>query len=422
MRDFKIGLSYSKAVVLLLRLLIGITFVVSGFVKAVDPWGFILKIEEYLSVWGMQVPRTVILVCAIGLSLYEFVCGLMLVLGTYRKAMPRMLMLSMVFMLPLTAYIAVANPVSDCGCFGDFLKLSNWATFWKNVIIVLSLIYLWKFNYKCGWQFIRPSLQWMGIIAASVYIIVIAMVGYLVQPLVDFRDYKVGTYVIDKSQDADDSQDILFVYEKNGESRTFSMDELPDSTWHYVSRMESVHSQNVDRGYLALFDGDEDVTDDVLGEGLQLLIVIPEPERLDISYVYHANILADRVLKEGGEAIGVIAGDQQSKSRWDDVTMSRFESYSADDTALKEMARGSMSVVLIKDGEMIWKRSIASIDNEMLQQLSNSQISILDLSPDDGFLDKLTLWFLIVLTILIGISQIIKYRAGQIQKKNVNLQ
>lgn len=422
MRDFKIGLSYSKAVVLLLRLLIGITFVVSGFVKAVDPWGFILKIEEYLSVWGMQVPRTVILVCAIGLSLYEFVCGLMLVLGTYRKAMPRMLMLSMVFMLPLTAYIAVANPVSDCGCFGDFLKLSNWATFWKNVIVVLSLIYLWKFNYKCGWQFIRPSLQWMGIIAASVYIIVIAMVGYLVQPLVDFRDYKVGTYVIDKSQDADDSQDILFVYEKNGESRTFSMDELPDSTWHYVSRMESVHSKNVDRGYLALFDGDEDVTDDVLGEGLQLLIVIPEPERLDISYVYHANILADRVLKEGGEAIGVIAGDQQSKSRWDDVTMSRFESYSADDTALKEMARGSMSVVLIKDGEMIWKRSIASIDNEMLQQLSNSQISILDLSPDDGFLDKLTLWFLIVLTILIGISQIIKYRAGQIQKKNVNLQ
>ncbi|MDE5968789.1 MAG: DoxX family protein, partial [Muribaculaceae bacterium] len=182
----------AKIVTILLRIVVGGVFIASGFTKAIDPWGFIYKIEDYLNVWGIGVPRSIIFVGAVGLSAYEFLFGAMLVLGAYRRTSVRALMLTMLFMLPLTAYIAIANPVADCGCFGEWLLLSNWATFGKNIVITAMLVWLWRYNFRIKWAFVRPSLQWVAATACAIYLIIIAGYGYMVQPLIDFRPYPVG--------------------------------------------------------------------------------------------------------------------------------------------------------------------------------------------------------------------------------------
>ena len=116
---------WKRMAIWVLRLALGAVFILSGFVKLVDLWGFVFKIEEYLAVWNLMQPRTIVLVVALLLSGYEFVLGALLAMGCYKRSAPWGLGLMMAFMLPLTLYLWIADPVSDCGCFGDFWKLSN---------------------------------------------------------------------------------------------------------------------------------------------------------------------------------------------------------------------------------------------------------------------------------------------------------
>ena len=119
---------YLRLFVWIFRILVGATFVISGWSKSVDPWGFIYKLEEYFNVWGLALPREITLSFAISLSVSEFVVGVLLMVGAMRRATVWLSAAFMVVMLTLTAYIAVADPVSDCGCFGDFIILSNYMT------------------------------------------------------------------------------------------------------------------------------------------------------------------------------------------------------------------------------------------------------------------------------------------------------
>lgn len=125
------GSRWMPAAVWTLRVLTGSVFIMSGLVKGIDLWGFIFKIEDYLAVWGLSQPRSLVLMAALLISGYEFVFGCMLAAGCYKRVAVWALTAMMGVMLPLTAYIAIANPVSDCGCFGDFWVISNTWTFIK---------------------------------------------------------------------------------------------------------------------------------------------------------------------------------------------------------------------------------------------------------------------------------------------------
>ena len=124
-----------------LRIVVGGVFIMSGLVKDIDLWGFVYKIEEYLTAWGIRQPRSMVVMAALGISGAEFILGAMLATGSYKRTAVWGLLAMMAVMLPLTLYIYIFSPVSDCGCFGDFWKLSNGATFLKNIIILL---------YPCG--------------------------------------------------------------------------------------------------------------------------------------------------------------------------------------------------------------------------------------------------------------------------------
>ena len=144
----------------LCRIIAGGAFVVSGWSKSIDPWGFIYKIEDYLAVWQINEPRELILCGAVALSTVEFLTGVCLLCGMLRRTAAWTATAIMAFMLPLSVYIAVANPVSDCGCFGDFWVISNTATLVKNIIISAALATMLFIGNRRAACLFRPAIQW----------------------------------------------------------------------------------------------------------------------------------------------------------------------------------------------------------------------------------------------------------------------
>ncbi|WP_455593487.1 MauE/DoxX family redox-associated membrane protein, partial [Bacteroides sp.] len=130
------------------RFLLGALFIFSGFVKAVDPLGFYYKIQDYLTAFGIVswFPSYLPLFLGIVLSAIEFSVGIFLCLGIRRKIASTLALLLMVVMTPLTFYLALANPVSDCGCFGDAWVLTNWQTFGKNIVLLIAAISIFKWQ------------------------------------------------------------------------------------------------------------------------------------------------------------------------------------------------------------------------------------------------------------------------------------
>ena len=221
-------------VVRLVQVLVGLFFIFSGCTKGIDPMGTGLKIMEYLGLWGMTVDLSLATYLAVGLNVLEALLGTFLLLGIGRRWTPVATLILMVPMTCLTLYIYVANPVADCGCFGDALKISNGATFWKNVVLLLLLILLVRHRdalYPLGSQ----RRQVVTGVTMALVLLSFNIYPLLYLPTVDFRPYKVGTpisYFYDSP--ADDG--MRYIYERDGEERALTTEELAtvDSTWTYV--------------------------------------------------------------------------------------------------------------------------------------------------------------------------------------------
>lgn len=338
----------------LLRLAVGAVFIFSGFVKAVDPWGFIYKIREYLDVWDISwVSRETVTVVAFTVAAGEFTSGVLLLTGCLRRTVVWFMLLLMAFMLPLTLYIYVFQPVADCGCFGDALVISNAATFYKNVAITLSLVFLARYNSKVTMIY-QPIVQWLVIVVSVVLCLFLSIVGYNVQPLVDFRHYLVGGTLADDSE-----SNVRLIYERDDVRQEFEVDALPDSTWTYVGRtsLESGLASS-----LAIFDGDDEVTADVLDPTApQLLLMVSDPAQHTKARAGMANALNAYITNQGGSMIGIVAASGDELKTWMSKVEPDYEVYSADDTTIKEIVRGNAGIVYVKDGKIVWKRNLYSL-------------------------------------------------------------
>lgn len=420
---------YNAWAVWLLRIVVGAVFIISGISKSFDPWGFVFKIEEYLGVWGFDFSRSIVLVGAIALSVYEFVFGLMLAAGGLRRWAPRWLLLSMLVMLPLTGYILLNGDINDCGCFGDAYKISNEATFIKNIFLTIFLIYLCIYNRRAPGYVFAPYIQWIVGVISTIYIVFIALFGYLIQPLIDFRDYPEGLNLAEKVQSDYDNDDTEyeFKYERDGVERIFTADSLPDESWTFVERITPVNT-DLDTSKLVIYDGEDDVTADVINpEGEQLLLIVPEPERIDASYSYYANELNSYLQKKGGDMIGLIGGGEKNIADWLDISMSEYPCYTVDDTTLKAMSRGTMSLIYLKDGIIQWKRSLSSIDFDTTKKIVHGEMSLDDLKIRYNLIFRIvTFTYLSVLAIIAlfqhAIISLISIFRKKKQKNNVTLQ
>lgn len=369
------ALSRHKAwIVWTLRLLIGSVFIVSGIAKGLDIWGFVYKIEEYLGVWNFYQPHSLCLVAAIGISGAEFLGGLALLTGCYRRVAVWLLTAIMAVMLPLTLYIYIVSPVPDCGCFGDFIVLSNAATFWKNVAIVAGLVYLLIFNHKVSGLY-HHYTQWMVVMAGFIYFLFVSLYGYMVQPMIDFRSFPIGTSLVADEADEDytdyDSA-IEFIYEKDGEQEVFTIDNLPDSTWTFVDRrvVGNDIAADVDVTELAIYDDQgDDVTADVIDDSAeQLIVTLPDYRRASPAYTYTINELQRYIDQRGGSLMEITDMPADQMDRWRDYSMAHYPIYRAESTTIKELARGTMAVVYLRGGEIVGKRNLGAVDPVKMEE------------------------------------------------------
>ncbi|MDE6296596.1 MAG: DoxX family protein [Muribaculaceae bacterium] len=362
-----------RIVTWIVRELTGVVFIFSGFTKAVDPWGTLYKIQDYLGVMGLDIWPSLVKVGAFLLCAVEFIIGIMLCFGSFRRTAAWGATAIMCFMLPLTLWIALYNPVPDCGCFGDALIISNWATFGKNVALMIGVIWLSIFNRHAGWL-ITPALQWIGLLATSVFCIAIEAAGYFYQPLLDFRPYPIGTSISETS--SEEEPEYKFIYEKDGFRKEFSeTDELPDEAdgWKFIDRI-SVGDSDIDSRItvrsekdLRLWDteAEEDVTEDVLpSEGRQILLVMPDLDKVSIASTWKINSLYDWAIKNDIEMIAAASSTKEGLETWKDLSIPEYPVYTAEDTVLKELVRGNPAVVYIENGEIMWKSTLRAINTD----------------------------------------------------------
>lgn len=423
---------YLKILTWFVRFLVGGLFIFSGFVKGVDPWGTIYKVNDYLNAMNISVLYSLVVSGVFLLCAYEFMTGIFLVFGSFRKSSPVMAALLMAFMLPLTLWIAIKNPVADCGCFGDAFILSNWATFWKNVLLSLAIVWLLIYNKRCGWL-IRPALQYIEFCAAALYIVHIGLAGYLAQPLIDFRNYKIGDPIVELNDIDSDDSEFVFIYEKNGVKKEFKeSDQLPDESegWVFVDRIDKSTHNNAAKGEKTSSkiskernfriwseDGEEDLTAEIISpDESELFVLIPDMDKVSIATSWIINSLYEWSLKNNINFITVIAGSDDGLARWYDLAMPAYPIYKSEDTTIKEIARGNPALVYVVNNKIIWKNSLRAlrIDDFMQDDVSaNPESFAVD---NEKILFQMTGIFAAILAVLIALSFSTKFGLNYIKR------
>lgn len=350
----------------LCRLILGGTFMVSGAAKMIDPAGTSIKIEAYLAAWNLTVPDGLVLIGGCMLAMIEFLCGFLIATGSLRRTSVWCAAAIMAFMLPLTAYIAIANPVDDCGCFGDFLVISNTATFIKNIFLTAIVVFLLRYNRLCGGIF-APWSQWIQIVIAGVYMAATGIASFHVQPLIDFRAYPVGEPLTDSA-----GAEMRYIYKgPDGSMHEFTDDNLPDEDagWEFIDVKEVAPASGK---MFALFDREsgDDVTDRVLAADDLVMFLFPEPSAATAAGSYTANELNAFMTGRYGQGAfaGVTAADSAAVATALDLMMADYPVYYADPKAIKALARGDMAAVYLRNGKVMWKRKLSSINLDLLEK------------------------------------------------------
>ncbi len=351
----------TRIAVWIARLVVGGTFTVSGLAKMIDLYGSVNKFNDYFAAWGIPdlFPEGLVLIAATALCMAEFLTGFTLLTGSMRRTSAVCATAIMAFMLPLSAYIWIADPVSDCGCFGDWLIISNAATFWKNVLLTALCVFLLLKNRSTPCLF-APWVQWMQIAVAAAYCGLIGIIGYNEQPLIDFRPYPVGTPLYDP--DAPGPEPV-YVYRslQSGQVLEFGMYDLPDddSDLEFIEVREP-ESNPVGTNNFAILDPDDgqDITAEVVDpDTTQLFLLIPDLKAAGAAISFNANELASRA-----NLIALTDATPDEINAWRDISMADYPIYRADSRTLKTIARGKTAIVSTSDGIITWKRTLQSID------------------------------------------------------------
>lgn len=357
-------------IAIICRTLLGLVFVFSGVVKAIDPLGTVYKIEDYLKAFGGFFVDLLPLasVAAVGLIVLELLLGVCMVMNVRTRWTAWLALVFYAVMTPLTLYIAIANPVSDCGCFGDAIVLTNWQTFEKNVVLIVLatiLVVLRKHTHSL-WR------NWMEMVIAGVTIVAaLAFMGYTHKhlPVIDFRPYKVGNHIPTLMEypegAAVDEYEISFVYEKDGVEQTFTLDNYPkgDSTWTFVRQ----ESKLIKKGYeppihdLEILNADyEDITWDILeSEAPVTLVVMYDLSKVDMKQIPKVETLVDNCMLNM-EPCYILTG-----SGTDEIIGFSMEYpnlaeciCTCDPVTLKTIVRANPGVIVVQNGVIIEKYNI----------------------------------------------------------------
>ena len=346
------------------RMVLALTYLFSGVVKLIDPRGTQYKIEDYGAAFGMSnlLPEGVPLTLACILGIIEFLMGIYLFFGIRRRLASTLSICFLLVMTPLTLYLALKNPVSDCGCFGDALILSNWQTFAKNVVLLILSILALRY-YKLMPHFIGKKYQWMVALCALVFATVFMSYNLWRLPVIDFRPYHVGADI--RKAWMDDQQSYgqfvtTFIMEKDGVRKEFALEDYPDSTWTFIDShtVEVESSKRTGVGDLFIRDAatGEDLTDQILSnEGYTFLLIAPYLEKANDGVMGELLSLYDYSQEAGCDFYCLTSSGEEAIANWIEMTGAEYPFCHADAVVLKTMIRSNPGLMLLYDGKVVGK-------------------------------------------------------------------
>jgi uncharacterized membrane protein YphA (DoxX/SURF4 family) len=391
------------------RILVGLVFVYSGFVKGIDPIGSAYKFHDYFAAFNMNYLQFLDMPLSIFLSSAEFLIGVAMILGIRLKIASWALLIFMSFFTILTLILALFNPVSDCGCFGDALTLSNWQTFYKNIILMVLTLVIF---------FTRNQFQKNDKVLEEWLILIIVLCGFLFVvnyclnhlPIIDFRPYKVGTDIVkDMSRPegaVQDSFKTTLIYKKNTEVKEFDLDNIPwkDTTWKWVEtkviRVKEGYKPPIHDFSIKSFAG-SDITNEVLTDhDYSFLLIAKDLSTANKRAFERANAIAN-YCKTGHCKFYALTSS--SISEVDSLKKSKvlvFDFYITDGTALKTINRANPGLMLIRDGLVLAQWHYNDFPNPA--EIGNNLMAY-TLSVSSGNSRHLTGWlmvFILMFTLL----------------------
>lgn len=337
------------------RYISGFVFVFSGLVKGIDPMGSMYKFMDYFTAFQLDALQPLAYSLGLILCTAEFIIGFAILTGIRMKPAAWGLLLFMAGFTPLTLYLALANPVSDCGCFGDAIHLSNWQTFYKNIIISVFVVIVFV-NRKKYKAVSGATAEWTMLAIITAAFILFVQYNYRHLPVVDFRPYRIGANIPEQMYIPDDAPadeyETTLIYEKNGKQEEFTLENYPadDTSWTFVDS----RSRLVRKGYeppihdfsLVTPEG-QDLTDIILSDEsysfIMLSIKFSEAERA----LVEKGIEAGMRCREEGISFYVLTS---SGTAMIDEFEGELNIFYIDETTMKTIIRANPGFMVMKEG------------------------------------------------------------------------
>jgi uncharacterized membrane protein YphA (DoxX/SURF4 family) len=348
-----------KLVAYIFRFLLGAVFIFSGFVKAIDPFGFAYKISDYFAAFNLQWMDSFALFISISMSALEFLIGAALFLGITNKLSAWLGLLFMAFFTPLTLYLAVKNPVSDCGCFGDAFIMTNWETFYKNVALIIfaiiTFVYRNKFKklFSCRLELIFVALLLIIPVGVSIF-------GMRHEPVIDFRPWKVGNSM-KISGDTEDKYFVIYKNKETGETKEYLSPNFPWDDPEWVEKWEFV-DQRIEASPFPeayIFIGDENGHDYFKSFTQQqeflFMLIMHDLEKTNLKNIEKIKTFAEASFEKNIDFIALTGSTPKEVADFTAKHEIPFEFFFSDDITLKTIVRSNPGLMLIKDGVILAK-------------------------------------------------------------------
>lgn len=347
-----------KYLVGVVRIFVGILFIISGFIKLNDPVGFSFKLEEYFSQGVLDLPffTPYALAISILVVIVEVMVGVMLILGYKRKITVWTLLAMIVFFTFLTFYSAYFNKVTDCGCFGDAIKLTPWESFTKDVVLLVLIGILF-----IGRQYITPLLKpkAIGAVLLASLLACIGYVNYVLNhlPVIDFRPYEIGKNIEKGMSVPPGAPKAIFEYEWtfniDGEDKVFkTFGDYPTVDGEYVS----VETTEIQAGYeppvhdFTIEMNGEDFAASLLQEPKLIMVVAYDLRKSNLEIFKNVKGVTDKALQNGYKVIGMSASNEEQTDLLTEKYKLTFDFYFTDETTLKTIVRSNPGVLVLEKG------------------------------------------------------------------------
>ena len=353
------------------RVIVGVLFIISGFIKLNDPLGFSYKLQEYFGTDVLNLPflEPYALMISVFVVVFEVVLGVFLLIGYKPKFTKWSLLVMIVFFTFLTFYSAYFDKVKDCGCFGDALKLTPWESFTKDVVLLVFILIVFL-----GIKHIKPIFSKIGLSIVSVltFVACLSFAYYVLMhlPAIDFRAYEVGKNIQDGMTVPENAAKPLVEYKwkfnVNGKEEVFETNgSYPSVDGEYVG----VETKTIDEGYIppiqdfSIETDEDDVTQELLAVENLIIIAMYDLRKAEQEGLEKLKVFSENATKKGYTVIGLTSSGAVAKEQIRNDYHLDFDFYLCDEKVIKTIVRSNPGVIKLNKGTIIQKEHWNDIDD-----------------------------------------------------------